>query len=147
LRAINPQRTSDTNLDHIRHLDHLFGDVRSFFAAMASDALFFRSNLLALLLLLVLSLLAAAKTVSKPGDWVAVPKIGVPNSWAVGDERIVDGDPLQKIEPEIRNKHRENVPVFRKVDGECDCEEPTMCRKDRLSPESVRKPCPIPVRD
>jgi hypothetical protein len=62
----------------------------------------------------------------------------VPNSWAVGDERIVDGDPLQKIEPEVRNKHREDVPVFRKVDGECDCGEPTMCRRDRLSPESVR---------
>jgi hypothetical protein len=112
------------------------GDVRSFIDTMASDGLYLRMNLFALLLL-ALSLLTAAKTVSQPGDWVAVPKVGVPNSWAVGDERIMDGDPLQKIDPEVRNKHRENVPVLRKVDGECDCAEPTMCRRDRLSPESV----------
>jgi hypothetical protein len=109
---------------------------------MASDALYFRMNLFALFLL-ALSLLAAAKTVSQPGDWVALPKIGVPNSWSLGDERIVDGDPLQKIEPDVRNKHRESVPVFRKAEGECDCAEPTMCRKDRLSPESVRIPFTI----
>jgi hypothetical protein len=117
------------------------GDVRSFLDTMASDALYLRMNLFAFLLL-ALSLLAAAKTVSRPGDWVTVPKVGVPNSWAVGDERIIDGDPLQKIDPEVRNKHRENVPVFRKVEGECDCAEPTMCRRDRLTPESVRyRPC------
>jgi hypothetical protein len=109
----------------------------SFLDTMTSNALYFRMNLFAVLLL-ALSLLAAAKTVSKPGDWVALPKIGVPNSWAVDSERIIEGDPLLKISPDVRNKHRETVPVFRKVDGECDCAEHTMCRKDRLSPESVR---------
>jgi hypothetical protein len=141
LGAINPRFAPITLAATSRFLSvvhaHLLGDARSLFDAMASDTLYFRLNLFALLFL-ALSLLATAKSVSQPGDWVAIPKVGVPNSWAIGNERIADGDPLQKIEPEVRNKHRENVPVLRKVDGECDCAEPTMCRRDRLTSESVR---------
>jgi hypothetical protein len=111
---------------------------------MGSDTLFSRMRLFALLLL-ALSAFAAANTVSKPGDWVRLPKIGLPNSWGLDDtERIIEGDPLLKISPDVRNKHRENIPVFRKVEGECDCEAPT-CPGDKLSKESVRITSVYPI--
>jgi len=88
-------------------------------------------RLVFLLATLSVSTTLANQKVSKPGDWVSLPKIGQDDGWEPPSLQRVDGDPEFHVEidplndidpnaqilPDQRNRHRENVPVLRNTNS------------------------------